>query len=343
MYEMPLRAYDPAIARWNRIDPVVHHGLSPYNAFDNNPIVYADPSGGNSEWGVSGGNHYGGFDGSTGSSIFWGGGDSFQNSGLDTDDVPTNYGDITTNISVDWGFVPIDGSILISSDNNGGFSYKKKYHKGLYVGESDIYGIEYGNGEMKFASGLSADSGWRDVPLVGSGITSYDWFAKGDIGRGSLYAAMAISDAAGIKALVTGAGKFIAKQALKQSVKSADNFAVNSLGKAEMSAIYGAGDDIIGGSSKVSGFISTEAGAQNAKYVSKYADEIVNAESWIGKGVWPHKPIRVVNVNGQRLVIDGHHRLEAARKIGFTGNIPYQSIPVSESGYTLEQLKVFIK
>ncbi|MGY3793448.1 DUF6443 domain-containing protein [Aquimarina sp. 433] len=49
-YEMPLRSYDPAIARWNRIDPVVHHGLSPYNAFDNNPIVYADPSGGNSEY-----------------------------------------------------------------------------------------------------------------------------------------------------------------------------------------------------------------------------------------------------------------------------------------------------
>ncbi|WP_378176376.1 DUF6443 domain-containing protein [Aquimarina sp. SS2-1] len=48
-YEMPLRSYDPAIARWNRIDPVVHHSLSTYNAFDNNPVVYADPSGGNSE------------------------------------------------------------------------------------------------------------------------------------------------------------------------------------------------------------------------------------------------------------------------------------------------------
>ncbi|MHA7060265.1 RHS repeat-associated core domain-containing protein, partial [Aquimarina sp. M1] len=76
MYEMPLRAYDPAIARWNRIDPVVHHGLSPYNAFDNNPVFYADPSGGNSwgnnhglaegGWGASGGNHYGGSD-------FWAG------------------------------------------------------------------------------------------------------------------------------------------------------------------------------------------------------------------------------------------------------------------------------
>ncbi|WP_201919788.1 DUF6443 domain-containing protein [Aquimarina mytili] len=47
-YEMPLRSFDPTIARWNRVDPVTHHGLSTYNAFDNNPIYYADPSGGNS-------------------------------------------------------------------------------------------------------------------------------------------------------------------------------------------------------------------------------------------------------------------------------------------------------
>ena len=86
---MPLRSYDPALARWNRIDPVTHHSLSPYNSFDNNPVFYADPSGGNSwgsgdvvvgsdhnsgasnwaggwtdysEWGVSTVNHYGGAD-----------------------------------------------------------------------------------------------------------------------------------------------------------------------------------------------------------------------------------------------------------------------------------------
>ncbi len=45
---MPLRSYDPTIARWNRIDPVTHFSLSTYNGFDNNPIYYADPSGGNS-------------------------------------------------------------------------------------------------------------------------------------------------------------------------------------------------------------------------------------------------------------------------------------------------------
>ncbi|WP_299362855.1 RHS repeat-associated core domain-containing protein, partial [Winogradskyella sp.] len=44
-YEMDMRQYDPAIARWNSIDPVVHHEYSTYSAFDNNPVFWADPSG----------------------------------------------------------------------------------------------------------------------------------------------------------------------------------------------------------------------------------------------------------------------------------------------------------
>ena len=42
---MDLRQYDPAIARWTSIDPIVHFEYSPYQAFDNNPIFFADPSG----------------------------------------------------------------------------------------------------------------------------------------------------------------------------------------------------------------------------------------------------------------------------------------------------------
>ncbi len=45
---MDLRQYDPAIARWTVMDPIIHHSMSPYNAFDNNPVYWADPSGGNS-------------------------------------------------------------------------------------------------------------------------------------------------------------------------------------------------------------------------------------------------------------------------------------------------------
>jgi len=48
LYEMDIRQYDPAIARWTSIDPVVHYSMSPYNAFDNNPIFWADPSGADS-------------------------------------------------------------------------------------------------------------------------------------------------------------------------------------------------------------------------------------------------------------------------------------------------------
>ena len=42
---MDLRQYDPAIGRWTVQDPVVHHEFSPYSAFDNNPVYWADPSG----------------------------------------------------------------------------------------------------------------------------------------------------------------------------------------------------------------------------------------------------------------------------------------------------------
>ncbi|MFD0863987.1 RHS repeat-associated core domain-containing protein [Sungkyunkwania multivorans] len=52
MMEMEMRQFDPAIARWVVMDPVTHHDFSPYNAFDNNPLFWADPSGANStvEW-----------------------------------------------------------------------------------------------------------------------------------------------------------------------------------------------------------------------------------------------------------------------------------------------------
>ncbi|NQX86046.1 MAG: hypothetical protein HRT67_09095 [Flavobacteriaceae bacterium] len=43
LYEMPLRQYDPTIARWIGIDPVTHLDFSTYSAFDNNPIYYDDP------------------------------------------------------------------------------------------------------------------------------------------------------------------------------------------------------------------------------------------------------------------------------------------------------------
>ncbi len=48
LYEMDFRQYDPAIARFTGIDPVTHHSMSTYTAFDNNPVFWADPSGADS-------------------------------------------------------------------------------------------------------------------------------------------------------------------------------------------------------------------------------------------------------------------------------------------------------
>ena len=45
LYDMDFRDYDPAIGRWIGIDPVIHYSQSAYNAFDGNPVFWADPSG----------------------------------------------------------------------------------------------------------------------------------------------------------------------------------------------------------------------------------------------------------------------------------------------------------
>lgn len=54
LYEMDWRSYDSSIARWLAIDPVTHFSMSPYNAFDNNPVYWSDPSGADSFGGYFG-------------------------------------------------------------------------------------------------------------------------------------------------------------------------------------------------------------------------------------------------------------------------------------------------
>jgi len=45
LYDMHFGQYDPAIGRFLSMDPVIRPILSPYSAFDNNPIYWADPTG----------------------------------------------------------------------------------------------------------------------------------------------------------------------------------------------------------------------------------------------------------------------------------------------------------
>ncbi|WP_230408910.1 RHS repeat-associated core domain-containing protein, partial [Flavobacterium salmonis] len=44
-YDFGWRQYDPTLARMLQADPVTHHSQSPYTAFDNNPVFWADPDG----------------------------------------------------------------------------------------------------------------------------------------------------------------------------------------------------------------------------------------------------------------------------------------------------------
>lgn len=48
LYEMDVRMYDPAIGRFNGVDPITHFSQGTSVAFDNNPIYWADPSGADS-------------------------------------------------------------------------------------------------------------------------------------------------------------------------------------------------------------------------------------------------------------------------------------------------------
>jgi RHS repeat-associated protein len=48
-YTTFFRQYDARLGRWFSTDPVIHTNASPYNGFDNNPILVADPRGDDGE------------------------------------------------------------------------------------------------------------------------------------------------------------------------------------------------------------------------------------------------------------------------------------------------------
>ncbi len=62
LHEMEFRQYDAAIGRFTGIDPVTHYDFSPYQAFDNNPILLSDPTGADARYSnytdVNGRNRY---------------------------------------------------------------------------------------------------------------------------------------------------------------------------------------------------------------------------------------------------------------------------------------------
>jgi len=45
LYDFGARNYDPALGRWMNVDPLAETTMQPYSAFNNNPILYNDPTG----------------------------------------------------------------------------------------------------------------------------------------------------------------------------------------------------------------------------------------------------------------------------------------------------------
>ena len=62
-----------------------------------------------------------------------------------------------------------------------------------------------------------------------------------------------------------------------------------------------------------------------------------------GSPTWTEQPLTVVKVSGRLIVIDGNHRLQAALNIGYKGDIPFNTISVEQSGYSLRELLMFIR
>jgi len=119
MYDMDMRQYDPAIARWVVHDPIVHYSQSPYSAFNGNPIYWADPSG-------MAGAHYnwntGGYENGSGQSISFS--EAMGSYGLNTDGSKKTDSNETTTESA---------TTLTNINPKDAFGYEKKYPRTMAV------------------------------------------------------------------------------------------------------------------------------------------------------------------------------------------------------------------
>lgn len=83
-----------------------------------------------------------------------------------------------------------------------------------------------------------------------------------------------------------------------------------------------------GSLSQVKRWISTEPGMQNVTGVNgidEYAARLAKNDPFVFS-----QPIKVVEAEGKTFILNGHHRIKAAIKMGYEGSIPYQKIPPSQ-------------
>jgi len=165
MYDMNFRDYDPAIGRWTGIDPVIHHSLSTYNAFDGNPVFWADPSGADAQ--------------QTGAALSFEGVDiagifnailSFLDTGYGSYTIQGEYSEAS---GPDGKFTSIDGAALDFAVLYNGVSIINKvelgsaiYSLGGYYSYTTPTGslYKYKNGEVK-GNAYGIGFGINDVPI----------------------------------------------------------------------------------------------------------------------------------------------------------------------------------
>jgi hypothetical protein len=109
------------------------------------------------------------------------------------------------------------------------------------------------------------------------------------------------------------------------------------VGNADYKVEVGTGND------KIDQFIPTEIEVQDDDYVSELANKIKDTKEWVGVEVWPHSPITVVRVDGKNIIINGHHRYQAAISFGYSGDIPFEAIPIEDSPYSMEEILTFLQ
>lgn len=185
---MDMRQYDPAIARWVVQDPVIHHDMSPYNAYNCNPVFWADPSGASGE-------HYnwdtGKYENDKGGEVTFG--QALASQGLNEDGSAKSENDDIINVDTkskrasviktndNFDLVSTDGGKRVKTakgvtENNleeDGYSIFHPEGAGMSVTD---FGLMFAGGEMLFAKMATGISAWwatRTASKVGTTVLGH--------------------------------------------------------------------------------------------------------------------------------------------------------------------------
>lgn len=182
MYAMDMRQYDPAIGRWVVQDPIVHHNMSPYNAFDNNPVFWADPSGANAVYNWDTGKYMDGdkevsFETAMGQQGL--NSDGSEKSGTPPDDIYITTGSNKAHVyktNDDYDRVFVDGKQVSSSAKGetekklqeDGYMVFHPYAAGMNITDA---GLTIAGGELAFAKLAMGVSAWWAARGIGTAIS----------------------------------------------------------------------------------------------------------------------------------------------------------------------------